>query len=364
MAIALAEARRGLGTTRPNPCVGAVVARDGVVLGVGHTEPPGGPHAEVVALRAAAAAGHDVAGATMYVTLEPCCHHGRTPPCTDAILRAGIRRVVVGVVDPYPPMQGRSLRLLQDAGVEVELGVGRDAADALMRGFLRVTAGGLPDVTLKAGVSLDGRIATAAGESRWITGEAAREHAHTERAAHDAILVGIHTALADDPALDVRLPAPRASSPHPVPVVLDARLRLPPTARLLNGRHRAIVITAEDAPAVELPAEVVRVPRGPGGVDAEAALRALGARGLHRVLVEGGGAVHRTLLDARLADRLLLYVAPLVLPGGRGWVGGAPATSLGDAARFGSPRTLALGDDVLLEYALPHRDARPNVGEG
>lgn len=349
MPLAVAQARLGQGTTRPNPCVGAVIARDGVVLGVGRTRPPGGHHAEVAALLAAREAGHDVRGATMFVTLEPCCHHGRTPPCTDAILAAGIARVVVGVVDPYPPMQGRSLALLRAAGVEVELGRDAEACADVTLGFLRATTLGLPEVTLKAGVSLDGHIATATGESRWITSDAARRHAHGVRATHDAVLVGIGTALADDPQLDVR---DQGAPAQPVPVVLDSGLRLPATARLLQRAERAVVICADDAPERSLNAEVVRVPRGPRGVDFEAALRALAGRGLHRVLVEGGGQVLRSALDAGLADRLLLYVAGTVLPGGRPWLGGPPLERLAHAPRWPAPTITPLGDDVLLAYRL------------
>lgn len=363
MELALAEARAGLGSTHPNPSVGAVVVRDGVVLGAGHTQPPGGPHAEVMAIDAAVRAGHRLTGATLYVTLEPCCHHGRTPPCTDAILAAGLSRVVVGVVDPYPPMQGRALALLRARGVEVVLGVAAAEAAEVVRGFCRATTLGLPAVTLKAGVSLDGHIATASGESKWITGALARAHAHRERAAHDAILVGVGTALADDPSLDARgADGPLPS--QPVPVVLDTDLRLPADARLLQRAHRAVVIAAEDAPDRALNADVVRVPRGAGGVDITAALRALAARGLHRVLVEGGGAVHRSLLDAGLVDQVLLYVAPTVLAGGRSWVGGPPLARLADAPRWGAPVVTPLGDDVLLAYTLRPPASAASSSEG
>lgn len=348
MALAVACARRALGSTAPNPAVGAVLLRDGVVLGEGWTRPVGGPHAEVVALADALARGHDVRGATMFVTLEPCCHHGRTPPCTDAILSAGVARVVVGVVDPYPPMRGRSLALLRDAGLDVALGVAAADCASLTLGFRRVTDGGLPEVTLKVATSLDGRLATATGESQWITGEAARTDVHRERSMHDAVLVGIGTVRADDPRLTARVDGGR----DPVPVVLDSGLSLSADARLLHGPRRAVVIVAEDAPERELPADVVRVPRGPGGLDLRAALVALGARGLHRVLVEGGAGVHRSLLDAGVVDTVLVYVAGTVIPGGLSWLGGPPLTTLADAPRFGSPDVTVLGDDVRLRYVL------------
>jgi diaminohydroxyphosphoribosylaminopyrimidine deaminase/5-amino-6-(5-phosphoribosylamino)uracil reductase len=358
MALAVAEAERALGHTRPNPAVGAVVVRDGVVLGAGCTQPPGQEHAEVMALRATRAAGHDPAGATMYVTLEPCCHHGRTPPCTDAILAAGVRRVVVGVVDPYPPMRGKSLALLNAAGVEVALGVEAARCAELVRGFVRAVERGLPSVTLKAAVSLDGRLATASGESQWITGEAARAHGHGLRSTHDAVLVGIGTALADDP----RLTARGARPGRPAPVVVDTELRIPASAQLLRGPERAVILCADDAPDRDVAADVVRVPRGRGGIDLKAGLRALAARGLHRVLVEGGAAIHRSLLDAHLADELQLYAAPMVLPGGRAWVGGAPVERLADAARWTLVEVARLGDDVSLRYRLRADDER--AGEG
>jgi diaminohydroxyphosphoribosylaminopyrimidine deaminase/5-amino-6-(5-phosphoribosylamino)uracil reductase len=362
IALAVAEARRALGSTAPNPAVGAVIVADGVVLAAGYTRPPGGPHAEVVALRAAREAGHDVRGATMYVTLEPCCHHGRTPPCTDALIAAGVARVVVGVVDPFPQVRGRGLRLLNEAGIEVVLGVGAEACAELVRGFSRVTLGGLPEVTLKAAISLDGRIATAAGESRWITGEPARAHGHGLRATHDAILVGRGTVEADNPRLTCRI----AEGRDPVPVVLDSQLRLSADALVLHGPRRALVFCDEHAPERSLPAELIRVPGGPTGLDLEAVLRALGARGLHRVLVEGGGAVHRSFLDAALVDEICAYVAGTVLPGGRSWIAGPALPVLADAPRFGVPTAEVLGQDVLLRYRLPAaavRDAPRSLAE-
>ncbi len=363
MALALAEARTALGRTAPNPAVGAVVLKDGRVIGRGATHPPGGPHAEVAALADARARGEDPRGATLVVTLEPCCHHGRTPPCTDAILEAGVAEVVVGVVDPFPAMQGKSLALLRERGVAVHLGTGAAEAADVMRGFLRVTRGGLPEVGLKVAISLDGSLATATGESQWITSEPARAHGHGLRAAHDAVLVGIGTALADDPRLTVRS-GPRDDARQPVPVILDTRARLPASAAVFRGPRRPIVLVAGDTDAGGLSnhADVIAVPRGPGGLDLRAALAALGARGLHRVLVEGGAAVARGLLDAGLVDHLYAYVAPTVIAGGRRWVGGPPLARLAEAPRWTSPVVTPLGDDVLLHYTVrppePDPDAR------
>lgn len=356
---ALDLAEQALGRTAPNPAVGAVVVRDGAVLGEGWTRPAGGRHAEVVALQDCAAHGADPQGATMYVTLEPCCHHGRTPPCTDAILAAGVRRVVVGVLDPFPAMQGKGLQQLRDAGVEVELGVDEARCMRQILGFARSVSWGLPEVTSKAAVSADGHIATAQGESQWITGPQARQDGHHLRARHDAILVGIHTVLADDPRLTTRLPsdATQASPLDPVPVVLDTHLRCPDAARLLGSSRRAVLVCGPDAPARTFDhADVVRVALGSDGrVDAEAALRALAERGLHRVLVEGGGEVHRSLFDAGLVDTLHLYVAGVLVPGGRPWMGGGPLGALADAVRLTLQEVHRLGGDVRLTYHLGHR---------
>ena len=348
MRLAVAMARRGLGRTAPNPSVGAVLVKNGAMIGEGHTQPVGGAHAERVALAQARAAGHDLAGSTLYVTLEPCCHHGRTPPCTDGILEAGVTRVVVGVIDPNPPMRGHGLELLRAAGFEVELGVEAEACARTILGFTRSVRFGLPEVTLKAATTLDGHIATAAGESQWITGEQARADGHELRATHDGILVGINTVLADNPRLTCR------SHPgvDPVPVVLDTALRTPANAAVLSGTRRAIIFCAEDAPERELNADVVRITRGAGGLDISAALRVLAERGLHRVLVEGGGQVHRSLLDAGLVDTVVLYLAGVVLPGGRPWVGGDAVVSLGEQRRWGRPDTRLVGDDLRLQYTL------------
>lgn len=353
--VALDAAVRVQGTTAPNPPVGAVLVKDGVVIGVGATQPVGGPHAEREALAAARAAGHDPRGATLYVTLEPCCHHGRTPPCTDAILEAGVARVVVGCKDPFPPMRGASLALLTKAGVDVSLGVLADVCARSMLGFRRAVTNGLPEVTLKAAVSLDGRIATAGGESRWITGEAARADAHGLRASHDAIVVGVGTVLTDDPRLTARVDGVTA---QPRPIVFDTGLRTPADAAVLRHPRGAVVITAEDAPDRALDATIVRVPRGADGrVAVEPALRAIVGLGLHRVFVEGGGEVHRSFLDGRLIDRLVVYVAGAVIPGGRPWVGGPALARLADAPRAdGPPEVRTLGDDVRLDYRFAHRD--------
>lgn len=334
-------AARARGRTSPNPMVGAVIVRDGRVLAEGWHHAPGLAHAEVDAL---SQVDGSAAGATMYVNLEPCCHHGRTPPCTDAILRSGVRRVVVGMVDPFPQVSGKGIALLRDAGLQVDVGVEESAARELNLGFVRAQEQGRPAVLLKAGLSLDGRIADAFGHSRFITSPQARAAGHALRDACDAILVGRGTLQADDPVLTAR---DHPGGRDPLPVVLDSDLSIADNARLLRGPVRPLLFCGPEAPHRELAADVIRVPRGPAGLDLNAVLTSLLARGVHTLLVEGGGRVHRSFLDRGLVDRLHLFVAPMVLAGGPGWIGGEPF-SLGQAPRFRVCRSQAVGPDLHL----------------
>ncbi|MFH1468897.1 MAG: bifunctional diaminohydroxyphosphoribosylaminopyrimidine deaminase/5-amino-6-(5-phosphoribosylamino)uracil reductase RibD [Pseudomonadota bacterium] len=346
-------AARAVGRTAPNPLVGAVIVAGGEIVGEGFHARAGEAHAEVLALRRA---GQRARGATLYVNLEPCDHHGRTPPCTEAILTAGIRRVVIGMSDPNPLVLGRGIQRLRAAGLEVEVGVRFDDCRAVNADFVTAMERGRPRVTLKAAATLDGRIATQTGESQWITSPEARAHVHRLRNERDAVLVGAGTALVDDPALTCRL----AGGRDPVPVVLDSRLRVPVTARMFAAGARALVYTAV-APPPEHPATVVRVAAGPGGLDLGEVLADLLRRGLHSVLVEGGGQVHRSFLDAGLVDVVLLYLAPAVLGGGPGWVGGPPIPRLADALAFdlhlGSIKTF--GPDLLLTLLPRDSGAAP-----
>ena len=349
MARAISMAEMALGSTAPNPAVGAVVVRDGVLLGEGHTQPPGGYHAEAVALAAVKAQGIATTGATIYITLEPCRHYGRTPPCTDAIVAAGISRVVVGVEDVFPAMQGKALKQLREEGLEVVLGVEAERCAALVKGFSRATAHGLPEVTCKAAISADGHIATQSGESQWITGEEARKKGHRLRAIHDAIAVGIGTVLADNPRL-----TSRHGGSQPRPVVFDTNLRIPDSAAIFDHPREPVLLCAHDAPQRTLRAEILRLPRGRGGVDVEQALRALTCLGLHRILVEGGGQLHRSLFDERLVDTVCLFVAGMLIPGGRPWVGGASLESLSQATRLKNPIVEKVGSDIQLCWELTH----------
>jgi len=355
MRAALALARRSLGSTWPNPAVGCVIVRDGVVIARGRTRDGGRPHAEADAITKAAGAGLSLKGATAYVTLEPCSHHGRTPPCADALVAAGISRVVSALEDPDPRVMGQGHARLKAAGIAVEVGEGAADAAEINAGFLLRVREGRPLFHLKMAGSLDGRIATASGESKWITGEAARRDGHRLRAMHDAILVGAATAAADDPELTCRLPGLAARSP--VRIVLDSQARLSPGSRLaMSARVTPVwLVCTKGAPADRrealnaLGVEIVEVEGGSDGrIDVLAAARALAGRGLTRVLVEGGGQVAASFLKAGLVDGISSYRAGLVLGGdSRSAVGGLEFARLGSAPRFRLISARSLQGDTL-----------------
>jgi len=354
MRSALALARRGLGNTWPNPAVGCVVVKDGRVVGRAVTAPGGRPHAEPAALEIAGSAAR---GATVYVTLEPCCHWGRTPPCTDALTTIGVARVVIGTRDPDPRVDGAGIAKLRAAGIAVDEGVLRGEADEMASGFRARVRLGRPLITLKLASTLDGRIATRSGESRWITGEAARRAAHALRGRHDAVMVGAGTVLADDPELTCRLPGYR---PNPlVRVVADGHLRTPLTATLAvtlattptwmliregtdRERRRAFA---------DLGVKLIEVASAEIGVDPAAALAALGTAGLTRVLVEGGAQLAASLLRADLVDRIAWFHAPAVM-GGDAWpaVQAFGIERLDAMPRFSRIAETPLGDDMMTEF--------------
>src|SRR5947209_1827466 len=364
MRAALALARRGLGRVGPNPSVGCVIVKDGRVVGRGWTGHGGRPHGETEAMRRAGAAAH---GATAYVTLEPCSHWGKTPPCADALIAAGLRRVVIALEDPDPRVAGAGIEALRKAGLAVEAGLCAAAAAELNAGFLQRVRLGRPLVTLKLASSLDGRIATAAGESRWITGPLARERAHLLRATHDAILVGTDTAVADDPQLTCRLPGLAGRSP--VRIVLDRQLRIPPTARVIAearqvptwvvtlgsadpGRQKSL----RDAGAEVIAAELDQA----GAIDLTTTLSILGERGLTRLLVEGGGRLAAALLRAQLVDRLIWFHAPLLLgSNGVPAVAALETRALADMPHFERLATERIGEDAVTVF----RARRPAEGD-
>ena len=350
---ALELAERGRGLTSPNPMVGAVVARNGEIVGEGFHARAGGPHAEIVALEAA---GGRARGATLYVTLEPCNHAGRTPPCVPAIFAAGITRVVAAAADPNPFVPGGGVAALREQGVAVVTGVLGAEAAAQNRVFFTAMRERRPHVTLKAGMSADGKIADVHGAARWVTGEAARAEAHRQRSEADALVVGVTTVLRDDPALTVRLDRPWPREPWRV--VLDTEARTPSGAQVIAGAtpSRALIAVGEPAPAARVTAlqsagaTVLRCPVRAGRVAVDAVLAALFEREVRAVLVEGGGEVHASFLEAGVVDRVTLFVAPLLL-GGRTAppVVGGPGRELKSAIRLGPMTARAVGDDLLIE---------------
>lgn len=354
MRSALALARRGLGNTWPNPSVGCVVVKNGRVLGRAVTAPGGRPHAEPTALDMAGAAAR---GATSYVTLEPCCHWGRTPPCTDALISAGISRAVIATRDPDPRVNGEGILRLRAAGMTVDEGVLEDEAAELVAGFRARVRLGRPLVTLKLASTLDGRIATHSGESRWITGEAARRAAHALRGRHDAVMVGVGTVLADNPALTCRLPGYRTTPL--VRVVADSHLRTPLTATLIAtaGKTPTWMLIREGTDRerrhafADLGVTLIEVAGAETGVDPVGAMRALGKAGLTRILVEGGAQLAASLLRADLVDRVAWFHAPGIM-GADAWpaVEAFGIEHLDALPRFARVAETLLGDDMFTEF--------------
>ncbi len=357
MALALRLGERGLGRTWPNPAVGCVVVKAGRIVGRGWTQPGGRPHAETEALRRAGAA---ALGATAYVSLEPCAHYGRTPPCTMALIRAGVRRVVAATLCPDKRVDGQGVAQLRQAGVEVELGLMRAEAEALNAGFFLKERARRPLVTLKLATSLDGRIATRTGASQWLTGEPARARGHWLRATHDAIMIGSGTALADDPSLTCRLPGFEDRSP--VRVVLDRRLRLPPASKLAATAHavptwlmtRPAAEPGRAEPLREQGVELIEVTASDrDGLDLRAVLAALAGRGITRLLVEGGAGLATALLRAQLVDRLAWFQAPLIVGGdGLAAIGELERQTIAEAIRLGRVQSQTLAQDQLQSYIL------------
>jgi len=351
MTAALNLARRGLGTVWPNPAVGCVLVGGGRVVGRGWTQPGGRPHAETEALRRAGGLARD---ATAYVSLEPCAHQGETPPCADALIEAGVARLVIAHEDPDPRVNGRGMERLRDAGIEVIEGVCRGPARALNAGFLKRLASGRPLFTLKTATSLDGRIATASGQSQWITGEPARQRGHSLRADHDAVMVGIGTVLAEDPSLDCRLPGLAHRSP--LRIVIASHLRLPPESRLARLPSWILTLAGGGAARRDALAErgveiIELADDGQGRVDLAAAAQALGERGLTRVLVEGGARLNAGLLRAGLADRLVWFRNSRLIGGdGLPAAAGFGIDQLADAPAFRRMSVEELGDDTMETY--------------
>ena len=352
MRLALSLARRALGSVSPNPAVGAVIVRDGEVVGRGWTQSPGHEHAEIVALREA---GEMAAGASMYTTLEPCNHFGRTKPCTEALIAAGIAELHAAVRDPNPNVTGLGLERLEEAGVRVRVGEQAGAAERMIEAYLKHATTGMPFVTAKFAVSLDGKIATRTGDSKWITTDRARWETHRLRAQSDAVMAGINTVLADDPLLTARDEKGNPNERQPLRVIVDSRARTPPGARLLREPGNTLIAVARAGPeaAARLAgagAEVVEVPRDDGTVDLHGMLRRLGSRGICGVMVEGGGTLLGSLFDLGLVDKVVAFVAPVII-GGNGApspVGGLGVERLSDALRLEKLRVARFGRDTCI----------------
>jgi diaminohydroxyphosphoribosylaminopyrimidine deaminase / 5-amino-6-(5-phosphoribosylamino)uracil reductase len=357
MRAALNLARRGLGTVWPNPAVGCVIVKDGEVVGRGWTQPGGRPHGETEAL---ARAGDRAKGAAAYISLEPCAHHGKTPPCADALIAAGIARAVVATEDPDPRVSGRGLERLRQAGITVETGLCAMEAGELNAGFFKRIGEGRPLVTLKLAATLDGRIATSHGESQWITGDAARNRAHLLRATHDAVMVGVGTVVADDPQLTCRLPGLERRSP--VRIVIDGSLRTPLTAKLVAEAklvptwiiHRHGADAARCQTLRDCGVDLIEVPVSETvEMDLTVAFVELGKRGLTRILVEGGASLAGELLEEDLVDRLAWFHAPMLMGGdGLAAIQAFGVERLSAAPKFRRLSLETIGEDVLETLTL------------
>ncbi len=358
MQVALNLARNATGRTSPNPLVGAVIVREGRIVGAGWHRKAGTPHAEIHALNMA---GDLAQGATLYVTLEPCSHHGRTGPCAEAVVKAGIKRCVIAMGDPNPKVAGKGIAILEQAGIAVRCGVLEAEARQLNEVFLKWICTQKPFVVLKTAMSLDGKIATATGKSQWITGEAARQKGHEFRDIYDSILVGIGTVLADDPSLTTRLPQGRGK--NPLRIVVDSQGRTPLTAKVLtDGQAKTIIAVAAAAPAQrvkalqEAGAEVLVAGKG-DKVDLTLLMEMLGEREISSVYVEGGGTVNFSLLQAGLVDKVHAFIAPKLLGGRQALtpVEGEGFAELQDAVPLERLTTEPIGEDILLTGYVKRR---------
>ncbi len=352
---ALSLAKLALGQASPNPAVGAVVVKEGVVVGQGYTQPPGSHHAEVIALKQA---GEQARGSVMYVTLEPCCHQGRTPPCTRAIISAGISQVHMAMLDPNPIVSGRGRDELGKAGIKTYLGEHENEAKEINEAYTKFITTGIPFVTAKFAVSLDGKIATRKGDSRWISAREARKYAHCLRYTTDAIMAGVNTMLADDPHLTTRCSGGRGGTARkqPLRVIVDSEGRTPLTARVFREPGKTLLALGRRATPVEKEAfaragaEILELPAAGGLVDLEKLLKALGKREITSVLVEGGGILLGSLFDQGLVDKVIAFTAPIIIGGAEAKtaVAGRGVDRVADSFRLEQLRVEKLGDDLMV----------------
>jgi diaminohydroxyphosphoribosylaminopyrimidine deaminase/5-amino-6-(5-phosphoribosylamino)uracil reductase len=355
MGQALSLARLALGQASPNPAVGAVVVKKGVVVGQGYTQPLGSHHAEVIALKQA---GEEAQGGVMYVTLEPCCHYGRTPPCTRAIISAGITEVHMAMLDPNSLVSGRGKGELEKEGIKTYLGEHEEEAEEINEAYIKFITTGIPLVTAKFAISLDGKIATRKGDSRWISGIEARKYVHNLRYTTDAIMAGVNTVLADNPHLTTRCCGGRGGTARkqPLRVIVDGEGRTPLTARVFTEPGKTLLAlgraaTAEEKAAyAQAGAEILELPIAEGLVDLEKLLIALGKRQITSVLVEGGGILFGSLFDHGLVDKVIAFIAPIIIGGGEAKtpVAGKGVDRLADSFRLERVRVEKVGDDLMV----------------
>lgn len=352
---ALSLAKLALGQVSPNPAVGAVIVNGGEVVGQGYTQPPGSPHAEIVALRQA---GERAQGGTMYVTLEPCCHYGRTPPCTQAIISAGIAEVHMAMLDANPQVSGRGREELEGKGIRTYVGEYEEEARQVNEAYIKFITTGMPFVTAKFAMSLDGKIATKSGDSKWISSEVARKQVHSLRHTTDAIMVGVNTVLADDPELTVRSCGGKggATRPQPLRVIVDSKGRTPLTARVFSAPGKTLLALARSVTPEEKKTfaranvEWLELPSEKGLVDLERLLKELGEQKITSVLVEGGGILLGSLFDGGLVDKVVAFIAPIIIGGreAKTAVGGEGIDKVADSIKLERVSVECLGDDVTV----------------
>ena len=351
MRMALRLARKGLGKTSPNPMVGAVIVKNDRIIGKGYHHRFGGKHAEINAIQSAT---ENTGGATLYVTLEPCCHHGKTPPCVEAVIQHNLKRVVIGTLDPNPQVNGRSVEILRQHGIETRVGVLEEESRSLNEAHTKYMTTGLPLVTLKFAQTLDGRIATATGNSQWISSAESRRLAHKLRSLNDAVMVGAGTVLSDDPQLTVRL----VKGKNPARIILDSRLRIPPESKVLQSQEEAATIVATTSHADkakfsrlhEMGTEVLIIPEDDKGeVDLRHLLSILGKRGFSSILVEGGAEVITSMLRLNLADKLVIIIAPKIMGKGIEAVGELNVADVSQSLKLSFVKTYRMGEDLVVE---------------
>ena len=357
---ALSLAKLALGQVSPNPAVGAVVVKNDVVVGQGYTQPPGSWHAEVVALKQA---GEEARGGVMYVTLEPCCHYGRTPPCTQAIIAASIAEVHVAMLDANPLVSGRGKDELEREGIKVYLGEHEEEAKRSNEAYTKFITTGMPFVTAKFAISLDGKIATKSGDSKWISGDEARKYVHNLRYTSDAIMAGVNTVLADDPRLTARCGGTGGTAKRqPLRVIVDGRGRTPSTAQIFSEPGKVLLAVGQSCQPenkgvlAQAGAELLELPSVEGMVDLPSLLKALGKREVTSVLVEGGGELLGSLFDHRLVDKVVAFISPIVIGGveARMAVAGNGVDKVMDAARLERVRVEKFGEDLMISGYIKH----------